>query len=413
MTTPATTPNIRAARDKINALLDSLDPETLDLLHSGAIFDTYAEESPPPTATSNSAAPPTSEPPRKNDSGVSQRPARRTVSPENDATEADEDHHERASGPNAFTRERAWKLHCRGMRSPAIGEELDVPERTVRHWLARDREAVLAEFAGLRREQTLTAVESLRAALAAAWAAFEDERATEEEFAMAIRRSYRVRLHTPEDAESAPEPPRYPTHAARYLSLALTAQRSLVRLLGLSYTLLEDGPSVAHQPATPTPAPTLATSPTRTSAPSAVSTAPAKAAKTANTQPPAPIPAANAIIPKPSKIAASAAIPQTSEIAAKTATPMPDVATLAGAAAPHPTLLDSVPVCLQPTPEMRQQSTTATRRAQTHASIPLRTQPTAAQGRLPSLAHRRRKTAKTANAPILILPHPELSALTT
>lgn len=474
---PAARAAARAARAKIDALLDSLDPETLAALQSGAIFDDAPEDaalfpaarpvpaeqkprvSPRPTvrnpqrpagasATQPAAARATTH--RQNEDGAS----RASIGRDSDGIEA------------SSLRGRAWTLSCRGMRSPAIAEAIGVPERTVRNWLARDRAALEEDLPDLRREQALAAVESLRAALAAAWGAFEDERATEEEFAQATRRAFRVRELTPKDAASAPYPPRRPTNAARYLSLVLRAQADLVRLLGLSHTLLDaPGPTVPLAPSVPQPdaarppqhvacyqeqaAPVPPSTPAGTGTPAPFE----KAAKTANTDIPATsttTPSLAAPSPTQPPLPPSAGSPRT-ENAAKTAIPASPFAghvsasggpvvdnSPVSATSSTPAVADTEPrdhtPAVGPAPIEREiAARTAT--APSLAPIPpmpspavpsptpatgnlppatpassvshalSRSQTVVAHGRAPT-AHQRRKAAKSANGPVLVRPRP-------
>lgn len=113
----------------------------------------------------------------------------------------------------AALRGQAFALSCQGLRAPAIAARLGVSAQTIRRWLR----AIYADLAaepdasadGDRHGERSQAVESQRAIAAAAWAAFEREQAAADEGAGT------------------------PQAGARYLSVALAAQREAARLLGL------------------------------------------------------------------------------------------------------------------------------------------------------------------------------------
>ena len=106
--------------------------------------------------------------------------------------------------------ERAFTLYCQGMRVTAIALTLAVSETTIRRWLRARLETLAHEERAERAEQLLRAIESQRAIASAAWRAYERERAAE-------------------------EPDRH--EGARYLSIALAAQREVARLQGLYYRI--------------------------------------------------------------------------------------------------------------------------------------------------------------------------------
>ena len=106
--------------------------------------------------------------------------------------------------------ERAFTLYCQGMRVTEIALTLAASETTIRRWLRARLETLAYEERAERAEQLLRAIESQRAIASAAWRAYERERAAE-------------------------EPDRH--EGARYLSIALAAQREVARLQGLYYRI--------------------------------------------------------------------------------------------------------------------------------------------------------------------------------
>ena len=116
-----------------------------------------------------------------------------------------------ASGEQEQSREeRAFTLYCQGMRVTEIALTLTSSETTIRRWLRVRLETLAHEERAERAEQLLRAIESQRAIASAAWRAYERERAAE-------------------------EPDRH--EGARYLSIALSAQREVARLQGLYYRI--------------------------------------------------------------------------------------------------------------------------------------------------------------------------------
>ncbi|HEY7341625.1 MAG TPA: helix-turn-helix domain-containing protein [Ktedonobacterales bacterium] len=106
--------------------------------------------------------------------------------------------------------ERAFTLYCQGMRVAEIAVTLAVSETTIRRWLRARLETLAQEERAERAEQLLRAIESQRSIASAAWRAYEQVR---------------------NDAE----PDRH--EGARYLSIALAAQREVARLQGLYYRI--------------------------------------------------------------------------------------------------------------------------------------------------------------------------------
>lgn len=114
--------------------------------------------------------------------------------------------------------ERAFTLYCQGMRVTAIALTLAVSETTIRRWLRARLETLAHEERAERAEQLLRAIESQRAIASAAWRAYERERTAE-------------------------DPDRH--EGARYLSIALAAQREVARLQGLYYRIGREPAPVA------------------------------------------------------------------------------------------------------------------------------------------------------------------------
>ncbi len=178
--------------------------------------------------------------------------------------------------PEATLRERVFALHCQGLRSPAISEQLGVPERTIRAWLRSTLDRMADEAEGQRQQQLALAVAAQQSIASAAWEAFTRAAALEAQIVQAHQRELRRaelsddprQSYPPEDspnfdafwdsapqppapapAPRAPAPPRLPMAGARYLSLALTAQREIARLRGLFHYVpepVEEGPTQLH-----------------------------------------------------------------------------------------------------------------------------------------------------------------------
>lgn len=111
--------------------------------------------------------------------------------------------------------ERAFTLYCQGMRVAEIAVTLAMSETTIRRWLRAQLVTLAQEERAERAEQLLRAIESQRSIASAAWQAYERER-------------------------NEDEPDRH--EGARYLSIALAAQREVARLQGLYYR-------IGHEPA--------------------------------------------------------------------------------------------------------------------------------------------------------------------
>src|SRR5579859_5096730 len=125
--------------------------------------------------------------------------------------------------------ERAFTLHCEGLRSPAIAAELGVPERTIRAWIAADLKALAVERRATRSEQLLIAVERQHSLTVAAWQQFDIEAAARH----ALLDAALDPSHSSDP--SARAHPHFPasTLAPRYLNLILQANKEINRLLGL------------------------------------------------------------------------------------------------------------------------------------------------------------------------------------
>lgn len=106
--------------------------------------------------------------------------------------------------------ERAFTLYCQGMRVTEIAVTLAASETTIRRWLRARLETLAQEERAERAEQLLRAIEGQRSIASAAWQAYE--RARNEE-----------------------QPDRH--EGARYLSIALAAQREVARMQGLYYRI--------------------------------------------------------------------------------------------------------------------------------------------------------------------------------
>lgn len=106
--------------------------------------------------------------------------------------------------------ERAFTLYCQGMRVAEIAVTLAFSDTTIRRWLRARLDTLANEERAERAEQLLRAIESQRSIASAAWRAYERER-------------------------NENEPDRH--EGARYLSIAMSAQREVARLQGLYYRI--------------------------------------------------------------------------------------------------------------------------------------------------------------------------------
>ncbi|HEX9070086.1 MAG TPA: helix-turn-helix domain-containing protein [Ktedonobacterales bacterium] len=137
-------------------------------------------------------------------------------------------------------RERALALLCQGMRAPAIAAVLGVSASTVRRWLRQRFETLLEEARDEHQTVLLRAIESHREVARAAWEAYEQERILQ----AAVLRGELDRLRRRAVREGRGdgderilleeyERPRLGNQGARYLAVALAAQREVNRLQGL------------------------------------------------------------------------------------------------------------------------------------------------------------------------------------
>lgn len=163
----------------------------------------------------------------------------------------DEDDDERAALGDERA-QRALTLYLQGRRVAEVATELAVSETTVRRWTRRALATLAGDELAARTTQLAAAIEGQRAVAAAAWEAYERERQLDEallrgELDHVRRRAIRgPRTRGAADNEDDCPPlaieeyerPKRPAQGARYLSVALAAQREVARLQGL-YTRLE------------------------------------------------------------------------------------------------------------------------------------------------------------------------------
>jgi transposase len=159
----------------------------------------------------------------------------------------------------AARQERALALLCQGLRPSAIAEELGTTPGTIRRWLRKRFDGLAREARAEHASALLRAIEGQREVARAAWEAYQHERVVEAAVLRgeldhvkrrAVRRSggsRRGRAHAVEadqaegEADETEEEvlleeferPRLPAQGARYLALALSAQREMARLQGL------------------------------------------------------------------------------------------------------------------------------------------------------------------------------------
>lgn len=169
--------------------------------------------------------------------------------------------------------ELAFTLYCQGERSTAIAARLGVTPRTVRGWLAAARARIARDREQDSRERLLRAIESHRAIASSAWDAYQQERQLERDLLAGkydhIRRRSVRRVRGRERREGHGEHgtaedgaeagcageardddtlveeytrPRHTSQAARYLAVALNAQREVARLEGLYRQVVEPLP---------------------------------------------------------------------------------------------------------------------------------------------------------------------------
>jgi hypothetical protein len=149
-------------------------------------------------------------------------------------------------------RDQAFALHCQGLRAPAISQQLGVPQRTIRAWIAAIQDEIRADSLHTYTAQLTTALEGLRQLLAAAWASYDTDATLHQSL---IAQAFPTTL--PEkSAESATplplpsqgrglggevRPPHIPCRPDAYLRVALNVQRQIIRLLGLDRAPAIDG----------------------------------------------------------------------------------------------------------------------------------------------------------------------------
>jgi hypothetical protein len=162
--------------------------------------------------------------------------------------------------------ERALTLYCEGWRASEIAVALHVSASRIRRWLKAALEALADEARVKHAEQLARAVEAQRAIASAAWDAYRAER--EVERALLLGELDRVRRRTVRatraprgcaagvgsEAKSSEEDegtfveeyerPRHTGLGARYLGVALAAQREVARLQGLYERMGTDMPAV-------------------------------------------------------------------------------------------------------------------------------------------------------------------------
>jgi hypothetical protein len=156
------------------------------------------------------------------------------------------------------------------LRPPAIAALLGMTPGTVRRWLRKRFDGLAREAREEHASALLRAIESQREIARAAWEAYQHERTVEAavlrgELDHVKRRAVRQtggprrararevaadqaegEARDMEEAEEAVlleeyERPRLPAQGARYLALALSAQREMARLQGLYDTIMEQG----------------------------------------------------------------------------------------------------------------------------------------------------------------------------
>ena len=186
-----------------------------------------------------------------------------------DDGDTDEDRDERAALADERAR-RAVTLYLQGRRVVEVAAELAVSETTVRRWTRRALDTLAGDELAARANQLAAAIEGQRAVAAAAWEAYEHERQLDEallrgELDRVRRRAIRgprTRGAAAGDEDDCPplaleeyERPKRTAQGARYLSVALAAQREVARLQGL-YARLEQADrdvriTISRRPAGP------------------------------------------------------------------------------------------------------------------------------------------------------------------
>lgn len=150
--------------------------------------------------------------------------------------------------------QRALTRYLQGQRVAEVAAELAVSETTARRWIRQALTSLAADERAEQATQLQRAIESQRAVASAAWEAYERERQLDEallrgELDTVRRRAMRGRRlpattgggaddDCPPIAIEEYQRPKRSTHGARYLAVALAAQREVARLHGL-YARLE------------------------------------------------------------------------------------------------------------------------------------------------------------------------------
>ncbi len=156
---------------------------------------------------------------------------------------------------------RAVTFYLQGRRVAEVAAELAVSETTVRRWTRQALTTLAADERAERATQLQRAIESQRTVASAAWEAYERERELDEALLRgeldhvrrrAIRGPRRSEASASDEASPCPplaieeyERPKRMAQGARYLAVALAAQREVARLQGL-YARLEEADRAVH-----------------------------------------------------------------------------------------------------------------------------------------------------------------------
>lgn len=156
-----------------------------------------------------------------------------------------------ADAPEGDRARRAVTLYLQGRRAGDVAAELGVSESTVRRWALRALDSLASDERMERAALLQRSIEAQRAVASAAWEAYERERQLDEALLRgeldhvrrrAIRGPRAGGAHAEDDCTPLAledyERPKRTTQGARYLTLALAAQREVARLQGL-YARLE------------------------------------------------------------------------------------------------------------------------------------------------------------------------------
>lgn len=178
--------------------------------------------------------------------------------------EDDDDERDERDERTALADERARRavtLYLQGRRVVEVAAELAVSETTVRRWTRRALATLAGDELAARAAQLAAAIEGQRAVAAAAWEAYERERQLDEALLRgeldhirrrAIRGGRTRGVAAGADEDDCPplaleeyERPKRTAQGARYLSVALAAQREVARLQGL-YARMEQADRDVH-----------------------------------------------------------------------------------------------------------------------------------------------------------------------